>query len=142
MRSRTLSIVFVALGLALAGACKDKPAAPAAKAAAEPPVRRGDSTIRAGEVPVPRRVPITVTRVGYEPNRIDAKGREVITLVFTRTEDGGCGEVVRVKGTDLRADLPLNKPVELTVTLPPSGELVFACGMDMMHGIVSITPAS
>ena len=33
-------------------------------------------------------------------------------------------------------DLPLNKPVEVAVTVPATGEVGFACGMDMFHGTV------
>ena len=33
-------------------------------------------------------------------------------------------------------DLPMNTPVEVPVTVPQTGEVGFACGMDMFHGVV------
>jgi len=33
-------------------------------------------------------------------------------------------------------DLPKGTPVEVAVTVPATGEVGFACGMDMFHGAV------
>jgi len=83
------------------------------------------------------KIPINVTRKGYEPNRIDAKAGDAV-LVFTRTEDVACGKYVKVAGLKGKVELPLNKPVEIGVHLPKSGEVRFACGMDMLTGVVAI----
>ena len=37
---------------------------------------------------------------------------------------------------ELKKDLPLNETVEIEVEVPESGELKFACGMDMYRGKV------
>jgi plastocyanin domain-containing protein len=36
----------------------------------------------------------------------------------------------------MKFDLPLNQPVAIDLTMPASGEVAFACGMDMMHGSI------
>lgn len=84
-----------------------------------------------------RLVAIEVTSAGYSPSRVRAKAGEKITLVFTRTEPTECGSVVTVAGNDQRIYLPMNKAVEVPIQVPPSGELPFACGMNMMRGVVS-----
>ena len=37
-------------------------------------------------------------------------------------------------------DLPKDKPVEVAVTVPQTGELTFACGMDMFKGTIIAQP--
>jgi plastocyanin domain-containing protein len=87
-----------------------------------------------------RRIPIEVRKIGYVPNTLEAAANESVVLVFTRVEDTECGRFIQVKGTDARAELPMNTPVEVAVTMPAEGEVVFACGMDMMHGIIAVHP--
>ena len=38
----------------------------------------------------------------------------------------------------IRRDLPLGVPVAVDVTAPASGNLTFACGMDMLRGSVVV----
>lgn len=83
------------------------------------------------------KIPINVTKKGYKPNRIEAKAGDAV-LVFTRTEDVPCGKYVKVAGLKGKVELPMNKPVEVGVHLPKSGEVRFACGMDMLTGVVAI----
>lgn len=83
------------------------------------------------------KIPIEVNRKGYKPDRVEAKAGDAV-LVFTRTEDVPCGKYVKVDGLDGKTELPLNKPVEVGVHLPKSGEVRFACGMDMLTGVVAV----
>ena len=82
-----------------------------------------------------RKVAIEANTSGYVPGRIEAKPGEKLVLVFTRTVDGECLEKVKVAGGE-PVELPMNKPVEVPVTAPQSGELKFACGMDMFTGVI------
>jgi plastocyanin domain-containing protein len=36
----------------------------------------------------------------------------------------------------------MNKPVEVAITVPQTGEVGFACGMDMFHGVVVAQPGA
>jgi plastocyanin domain-containing protein len=122
------TVVALALGLALAlVACKQdakvEPAGPT-------PVTAG----AAGPDGV-RRVAVDAGKEGYRPERIGGKPGEKLVLVFTRTYDAAC--IAQLKTPDGKlVDLPKGTPVEVPVTVPATGEVGFACGMDMFHGAV------
>ena len=118
--------IAIGLGLALVG-CKKDDAKPAP--AGPTPVTAG--TVADGV----RKVPVEATIEGYRPERIGGKAGEKLVLVFTRTADASC--IAQLKTPDGKLiDLPKGKPVEVAVTVPASGEVGFACGMDMVHGAV------
>jgi plastocyanin domain-containing protein len=121
---------LVALGIALAlVACKkDKKAEEAPKPVAT--VTTG--TVNADGV---RTVAIEASEKGYVPERIPGKPGEKLKLVFTRTVEGECLSQLKTPDGKL-VDLPMNKPVEVDVTVPAEGQVDFACGMDMVHGVV------
>ena len=112
-----------------ASACKkpDEAAAKAPAAAPTPPLPPGPDGVR--------RIAIKASEDGYQPDRIEGKAGEKLDLVFTRTVDGDCLAQVKV-GTGALVALPMDTPVEVAVTVPASGELAFACGMDMVHGVI------
>ena len=126
--------IVVAVCLALASCTKEeaksKPASPppaAAPAAA--------TTATTG----PRRVPVEANKEGYTPDQIPGAPGEKLVLVFTRTVDSSC--LAQLRTPDGKTvDLPMNKPVEVPVTVPDSGQLAFACGMDMFHGAIVAQP--
>lgn len=82
-----------------------------------------------------RRVAVDAGKEGYRPERIGGKPGEKLVLVFTRTHDAAC--IAQLKTPDGKlVDLPKGTPVDVLVTVPASGEVGFACGMDMFHGAV------
>lgn len=81
------------------------------------------------------RVSITVDGRGYHPASVTVPAGRPATLVFTRTSDEGCGQQVVFPSLNIRRDLPLGQPVEVTIT-PPAGTLAFTCGMGMYQGSV------
>ena len=87
-----------------------------------------------------RRVAIHVTENGFEPAVVTAKAGEPVTLVVTRTTDRTCATelVLKDANLDIRRDLPLNKAVEITFKPSKTGDLVYACGMDMYRGTVRV----
>lgn len=124
--------IVVGLALAAAGAgCKKQEAAPPAKATLT------TGTVGADGV---RRVPVQVREEGYAPDRIPGKPGERLILEFTRKVDGHCYEELKTPDGKLVA-LPKDKPVDVPVTVPASGELKFACGMDMLSGVVVAQPS-
>jgi plastocyanin domain-containing protein len=118
--------IFLVLALALVACKKEAKVAPTAPA----PVATG--TIGADGV---RRVPIEANAEGYKPDRIGGKPGEKLLLVFTRTADSSCIAQLKTPEGKL-VDLPKGTPVEVAVTVPESGEVGFACGMDMFRGAV------
>ena len=79
---------------------------------------------------------VTVDGVGYHPAELRAKAGKPVRLVVTRTTDDGCGQQIVVPSLHLKYDLPLNQPVAIDLTMPASGTLGFACGMDMYKGTI------
>jgi plastocyanin domain-containing protein len=81
---------------------------------------------------------ITVDQDGYHPARVEARAGEPVTLVFRRTSEEGCGEELVIPEHDIRRDLPLGEPVEVTFTPTHAGSIAFTCGMDMYRGDVVV----
>jgi plastocyanin domain-containing protein len=130
MRTLATLILGAAVATSLAlGACKkSENAAPPAPTTATPTT----GTVGADGV---RRIEITASEKGYVPDRIEGKPGEKLVLVFTRTIDGECLEKVKVAG-GAAIELPKDKPVDVPVEVPASGEVKFACGMDMFTGVI------
>jgi plastocyanin domain-containing protein len=121
-----MRISFVlAVALAVAG-CKKDAGGEAKPAPASAPAVAADGT---------RIVPIEAGKDGYAPDKIPGKPGEKLKLVFTRTVDSECLAQVKVAG-GAAVELPMGKPVEIAVTVPSTGQLTFACGMDMFTGVI------
>jgi len=86
-----------------------------------------------------RRIAITVDDKGYHPPSAPARAGEKLLLSFTRNSDSECVRQVIVDGKTI--ELPLKKPVEIPVTMPADGDLVFTCGMKMFEGRVAVAKA-
>ncbi|HVV83377.1 MAG TPA: cupredoxin domain-containing protein [Kofleriaceae bacterium] len=86
------------------------------------------------------RIAIDVTERGFTPEKVEVPQGKPVTLVFDRKTDATCAKsvVLEVAGKKIERDLPLNQPVEVAVTFPKAGELTYACGMDMAHGIILV----
>jgi hypothetical protein len=116
------------------------------KAEAKTEEKAEDKTAEAGagdekkdevaEVDADARVDIIVDAGGYHPAEVRAPAKSKVTLAFTRTTDAGCGKELVVASMDLEKELPLNEAVEVQVEVPESGEVGFACGMNMYKGKV------
>lgn len=125
--------ITLAAVVALVGCKKDARVDPPAPSA---PTATSAGTVGADGV---RRISIDVGLEGYKPERIGGKPGEKLVLVFTRTADSTC--IAQLKAPDGKlVDLPMGRPVEVAVTVPQSGELGFACGMDMFHGAIVASP--
>ncbi|MGE5184343.1 MAG: cupredoxin domain-containing protein [Acidobacteriota bacterium] len=126
MRSLVLALSLVSI--VACNKAKDEAKPAAAPAATAPATAAG-----------PRKVAIEVNKDGYTPDKIPGKPGEKLSLVFTRTFEAECISQVKTPDGKL-VDLPMNKPVEVAVTVPQTGEVGFACGMDMFHGVVVAQP--
>lgn len=87
------------------------------------------------------RYEIAVTERGFEPDDVSVPGGKPVTLVFSRKTDKTCAKDIVLDlgdGKKIEKDLPLNQPVEIAMTFPKAGELAYACGMDMIHGTITV----
>ena len=120
MSNRWIRALLPALALALA-ACKPAPV--------PPPQQIGGALV----------VEVSVTSKGFEPARVEVASGRPLILRITRKVAETCADAVDVQGDPVRHMLPLDRAVDVRVTAPPSGELAFACPMNMYRGALVVT---
>jgi len=59
---------------------------------------------------------------------------QAVTLVVTRKTDRTCVKEIVAADFGIRKELPLDQAVEVTFTPEKTGEVRYACGMDMVAG--------
>jgi plastocyanin domain-containing protein len=101
--------------------------APAAQGIAEGTVKDGV-----------RIVQVAVTDEGFVPSKIKANKGEKVRLVVTRKTNSTCAKEIVVKDHGINQPLPLDKAVTVEFTPKRSGEIRYACGMDMIAGVVFV----
>ena len=88
-----------------------------------------------------KRIDISVTEAGFEPAKVTVKAGEEVTLAFTRKTDKTCATEVVLYVNDkdkVEKALPLNEVVSVKVKFSKSGELGYACGMNMYKGVIVV----
>ncbi|HYN09785.1 MAG TPA: efflux RND transporter periplasmic adaptor subunit [Vicinamibacterales bacterium] len=120
----------VTLGSFFLRAERDRLGLPPPVATAAPPTDRSSET--------PARVEIAATKEGFVPARVTVAVGVPIDLVFTRRAEATCATEVVVPSMQVKKALPLNTPVVVRLTPTKSGEIAFACGMDMFRGTVVV----
>ena len=83
-------------------------------------------------------VDITITSDGFQPAEIQARAGVPLHLVITRTTDKTCAKEIVIKDLGVRKELPLNQAVAIDVTPKQTGQLRYACGMDMVSGVIIV----
>ena len=121
--------ILLVTGLLACGCGKDS--SPTAK----PVATTSTGTVKDGV----RSIPIEAGKDGYVPERIPGKPGEKLVLVFTRTVEGECLRELKTPDGKI-VELPMNKPFEVAITVPATGEVKFACGMDMFFGVIVAEP--
>jgi plastocyanin domain-containing protein len=81
---------------------------------------------------------VTASSKGFAPQDIQVAPGQQLVLRFTRTEEQTCADAVDVQGDPVRHMLPVGKPIDVKVTAPPSGQITFACPMNMFQGAVRV----
>ena len=86
-------------------------------------VRRGD-----------RPIDIIVDEGVYSPSRIEVRAGQSVTLRFLRKDPNPCAEEVLFDDFNVRAELPVDQPYDITLTPTQPGEFEFTCQMRMYKG--------
>lgn len=86
----------------------------------------------------PRTIQLSVTENGFEPARIRVVKGQPLKLVVTRKTDNTCAKEIEIHDANVRAELPLNTPATLAFTPTVDGELKYACGMNMLTGVLEV----
>jgi membrane fusion protein, heavy metal efflux system len=100
-----------------------------------PVVATGDLQSRTAAVQTAK---IAVTEKGYEPDRISLRAGVPARLTIVRTTDKTCGKEIVFPSLNIERALPLNEPVVIGFTPAKTGEVAFACGMNMLQGVVVV----
>ncbi len=74
----------------------------------------------------------------YTPARIEVTKGQRVTLRFLRRDASPCAEKVLFDDFSIGRDLPLNQPVEVSVTPDQTGEFDFTCQMKMYRGTLVV----
>ncbi len=77
-------------------------------------------------------------RGGYAPSRIHARPGVPVRLVFDRQESGECTSRVVFPDLGISANLPAFAETAVDLPTQAPGEYGFACGMNMIHGLLAI----
>lgn len=79
-----------------------------------------------------------VVKGGYTPDRLTVHAGAPVRLTFRREEDSVCTDRVVIPAFGINRELPgfAETAVEFTPTTP--GEYGFACGMNMVHGTLTV----
>lgn len=112
-----------------------RPAAATAATAtstATPPASSGSDTANV------QSAKIVVNEQGFEPAKVALRVGMPARLTFIRTTDKTCGTAVVFPSLNIKRALPLNEPVQIEFTPAKSGEIAFACGMNMLRGAVVV----
>ena len=79
---------------------------------------------------------VVVNEQGYEPARVTLRAGTPARITFVRTTDKTCGTEVVFPSLNIKRHLPLNEPVVIEFTPAKAGDIAFACGMNMLKGVV------
>ena len=84
-------------------------------------------------------VRINISQEGYAPAAVSVKKGQTVRLVFYRSDANNCGEELVFPALNLKREIPVRKPIVVTLTPRRTGEIAFACGMDMFRGKILVT---
>ena len=83
-------------------------------------------------------VEIAVTGQGFVPAAAKVKAGRPVKLVVTRRTERTCATEIVIKDYGVNQPLPLNQSVEVTFTPKKAGPVRYACGMDMIAGVLTV----
>ena len=93
----------------------------------------------AANKPAARTIEMKVTDQGFEPNEVKVQKGVPLHLVVTRTTDRTCAKKLTIHEAGVvKKDLPLQTAVVIDFTPKSSGEIRYACGMDMVSGVLVV----
>ena len=122
MRLALLAVLALALAPRTSTAADKAAPTPAAAKAAKPA----------------RTIQMQVTQDGFVPDEVKVKKGEPVQLVITRKTDKTCATEIVIKDYGINAKLPLDQPVTVALTPKKEGKVRYACGMDMISGVLVV----
>ena len=77
---------------------------------------------------------VRITTQGFEPASVRLRRGVPARVTFLRTTDASCARSIVIPSYGINSELPLNQPVAVSITPRKTGEIDFACGMNMLRG--------
>jgi plastocyanin domain-containing protein len=111
---------------------------PPAAAPPATPSRVPAATSREDADATVQNVKIIVNEQCYEPAKITLRPGVPARLTFLRTTDKTSGTEVVFPSLNIKRALPLNEAVVVEFRPAKSGDIAFACGMNMLHGTLVV----
>ena len=81
---------------------------------------------------------VLVTEQGFEPANVNLRAGVAARLTFVRTTDKTCATEVVFPSLNIKRALPLNDAVVIEFVPAKTGDVAFACGMNMLKGVVVV----
>jgi plastocyanin domain-containing protein len=81
---------------------------------------------------------VIVGEQGFDPASVTLRAQIPARVTFLRTTDKTCATEVVLPSLNIKKALPLNQPVVVEFTPAKTGEIAFACGMNMLRGSVVV----
>jgi RND family efflux transporter MFP subunit len=81
---------------------------------------------------------VVVSEQGFEPAKVTLRAGTAARITFIRTTDKTCATEVVFPSLSIKRTLPLNEAVDVEFTPAKAGEIAFACGMNMLKGVVVV----
>lgn len=81
-------------------------------------------------------IDVAVTEKGFEPGSFTVNSQIPVEMRVTRKTDATCAKEIAVPSMNIRRALPLNAAVSIDLGRLLKGELKFACGMNMISGVI------
>jgi RND family efflux transporter MFP subunit len=81
---------------------------------------------------------VIVNEQGLEPAKVTVRSGRQTRITFVRTTDKTCATEVVFPSLNIKRALPLNEPVVIEFTPAESGDVAFACGMNMLKGVIVV----
>jgi plastocyanin domain-containing protein len=81
---------------------------------------------------------LLVTEKGFEPSTINVKPGTNVELKITRKTNSTCAREILIPSKNIKKELPLNKTVNIQTGKLEKGEITFACGMNMVTGVIVV----
>ncbi|HLM01296.1 MAG TPA: cupredoxin domain-containing protein [Pyrinomonadaceae bacterium] len=98
----------------------------------------GAAAVDAGAQKI-KTVRVNISQQGYAPASIRLRKGQTVRLVFYRADANNCGDELVFPALNIRREIPVRKPVVVTLTPKRAGAISFACGMDMYRGKILVT---
>jgi plastocyanin domain-containing protein len=83
-------------------------------------------------------VQLSVTNEGFVPSQVTVKAGKPVKLIVTRKTERTCATEIVMKDFGVKEALPLEKPVTVNITPKKAGDYRYACGMDMIAGVLKV----